>query len=188
VTAVIVFYDQDLRIVAFAAAPADPSAATVGIRAAGEIASVRVELTPEQERLPLTRLLSSYRPDLQGEPRLVPLGGRAATGAGAVAEEEADLPEPTPTRYEALVLTGSTRVALSAVADLDLDRLPDPGGRVRVLISADEARELVDRGYEVRMMNALDVRPLDPKLVMSDEQAEAWFTERTTGVRRQEES
>ena len=51
-----------------------------------------------------------------------------------------------------------------------------------------QARELVDRGYEVRMMNALEVRPLDPKLVMSDEQAEAWFTERTTGVRRQEES
>lgn len=187
-SAVIVFYDEDRRIAAFAAMPRDPEAQPAGVRATEGIRSVQVELTPELERLPLMQLLTGFRLELEGEPALVPLHDRAAAGDEAAGEETEALPEATPTRYEALVLTASTQLQLADVADLDLDRLPDPEGRVRVLINVDEARDLADRGYEVRLMNALEVHPLDPSLVLSDEQAEAWLRERVAGVQREQES
>jgi hypothetical protein len=91
-------------------------------------------------------------------------------------------------RLEATVHPGEKRLALEGVADLDLDRIPDPEGGVRLLITADEAAQLVERGYEVRLLRALPVRPLDPALVMDDDGARAWLEDRLGDVERREGS
>jgi hypothetical protein len=89
-------------------------------------------------------------------------------------------------RYEATVHSTSPATPLDAVADLDLDRVPDAEGTVRLLVSAEEAEQLVSRGYEVRLHAAVPVAPLDPSLVMSDEQAAAWLDERLGGIEGEE--
>ena len=70
--------------------------------------------------------------------------------------------------------------------ELGLDRIPGPEGTFRVLITADDAMRLLDRGIEVRLLKAHNVQPLDPKLIMTDEEAKALLEEKTRGLRRQE--
>ena len=97
--------------------------------------------------------------------------------------------EPQPPRggrFEATVHPGWQDVALGRVADLDLDRLPDPHGGVRLLVSPAEAAELLDRGYEVRLHRHVPVAPLGAELVATDDAVEAWLAERVEGIPREE--
>jgi hypothetical protein len=98
--------------------------------------------------------------------------------------------EPPPAgptvRFEATVHPGEKRLPLERVADLDLDRVPDPEGGVRVVITAEDAEQLVARGYEVLLVRALPVQPLDPALVMDEDSAGAWLQAQTRGIERQE--
>lgn len=91
-------------------------------------------------------------------------------------------------RFEATVHPGEAEQALSRVADLDLDRVPDPRGDVRVLITADELAELLDQGYEVRLYRTVRPEPLSPELVASDEEALRWLEDRVQGIPREEVS
>ena len=50
-----------------------------------------------------------------------------------------------------------------AAAELDLDRLPDADGKVKLLLTADDARRLLEQGYEVHLTAAIPVAPLDQK-------------------------
>jgi hypothetical protein len=96
-------------------------------------------------------------------------------------------PENRPVRFEATV-TGRDKVRLErAVADLDLDRIPDPQDAVRVLISAAEAEQLLARGCEVMLVAAHPIRPLEKSLVMDDEAANRWLEDQTRGLDRREE-
>jgi hypothetical protein len=96
--------------------------------------------------------------------------------------------EPSPQRrtirFEATVHPGEPGVSLERVADLDLDRVPDPEGGVRVLVTAEDLAQLLERGYEVRLVRAHDVRPLDPRSVIDDDSARAWLEEQTSGIER----
>jgi hypothetical protein len=94
---------------------------------------------------------------------------------------------PEGNRFEATVHPGERNVALTHVSDLDLDRIPDPQGGVRVVINADELAELVRRGYEVRVYRTVPLEPLNPDLVGSDEDAMRWLDERVAGIPREEE-
>lgn len=95
-------------------------------------------------------------------------------------------PDNKPVRFEATV-SGREKVRLDeAVASLDLDRIPDPGGAVRVLISAAEAEMLLSRGCEVTLVAAHPVQPLDKSLVMDDEAANRWLDDQTRGLDRRE--
>jgi hypothetical protein len=94
---------------------------------------------------------------------------------------------PEGSRFEATVHPGERNVALTHVSDLDLDRIPDPQGGVRVVINADELAELVRRGYEVRVYRTVPLEPLNPDLVGSDEDAMRWLEERVAGIPREEE-
>ncbi len=99
-------------------------------------------------------------------------------------------PEPStgaPMRFEATVHPGQALRALDAVADLDLDRVPDVGGELRLLVTAEDAERLVDQGYEVRLVQALRVRPLDQGLIMDDASAQSWLEARVAGIERQED-
>ena len=46
-------------------------------------------------------------------------------------------------RFEATVHSKSRAAAAKMVADLDLDRVPDPKGPIRVLVNAEDAARLV---------------------------------------------
>ena len=91
-------------------------------------------------------------------------------------------------RFEATVHQGDRERALSRVADLDLDRVPDPQGDVRLLIDAEQLAQLLDEGYEVRLYRTVRPRPLSEALVMSDDEAVRWLEERVQGIPREEGS
>jgi hypothetical protein len=86
-------------------------------------------------------------------------------------------------RFEA-VLGKTDEKLLKVVIGLNLDWLPATDGIVRVLLTADDAVKLLEHGIEVRLVRAYPVRPMDPKLVMDDEAAEAWLERATASVRR----
>jgi hypothetical protein len=96
------------------------------------------------------------------------------------------LGKPEGERFEATVHPGEQEVALARVSDLDLDRIPDPQGGVRVIVNAEDLAELVRRGYEVRVYRTIPVQPLDPGLVQSDEEAMRWLEDRVAGIPREE--
>lgn len=107
-----------------------------------------------------------------------------ATKSRKAAEE----PPDRQLRFEATIHQGDRERALSRVADLDLDRVPDPRGDVRLLINPDELARLLDEGYEVRLYRTVRPQPLSPDLVMDDDAAVRWLEERVQGIAREEGS
>lgn len=93
--------------------------------------------------------------------------------------------EPT-TRFEATLHPGARELLVEEILALDLDRVPDREGRVRLLITADEAVGLVERGYEVHLHRALPVRPLDRSLIADDDAVRQWLEDRVRGIERDE--
>src|SRR4051794_1742875 len=89
-------------------------------------------------------------------------------------------------RFEATVHPGDGDVPLESVADLDLDRVPDPQRGIRLLVTSDEIVALIERGYEVRLHRVARVEPLSPELRVDDEEAIAWLEERVQGIPRKE--
>jgi hypothetical protein len=89
-------------------------------------------------------------------------------------------------RFEATVHPGDGDIPLASVADLDLDRVPDPQRGVRLLVTADEIVALLERGYEVRLHRVTRVEPLSPELRIADDEAIAWLEERVQGIPRNE--
>jgi hypothetical protein len=89
-------------------------------------------------------------------------------------------------RFEATVHPGDRDVPLESVADLDLDRVPDPQRGVRLLVTTEEIVALLERGYEVRLHGVARVEPLSPELRVDDDKAFAWLEERVRGIPREE--
>ncbi len=88
-------------------------------------------------------------------------------------------------RFEAALHRGERQAELKEIATLDLDRLPGPPEEVRVLLTIDEAARLVQRGFEVHLLKAHPVQPLDGALVATDDAVEQWLEERVQGIERQ---
>jgi hypothetical protein len=91
-------------------------------------------------------------------------------------------------RFEGTAHPGEQNTPLSRISDLDLDRVPDPQGGVRLVVTAEEVAALLDRGYEVRLYRTVLVEPLSAELTRSDEQVTVWLEERVAGIPREEES
>lgn len=89
-------------------------------------------------------------------------------------------------RFEATVHPGDADVPLEGVADLDLDRVPDPQRGVRLLVTTDDIVALLERGYEVRLHRLARLEPLSPELRIPDDEATAWLEERVKGIARDE--
>lgn len=93
-------------------------------------------------------------------------------------------------RYEVILRAGAgagDRIDLRRVADMDLDRVPDPEGGVRLLVDMDEAARLVENGFEVTIVQAAPTGPLDPSLIMDDAAAAAWLDDRLGGLEQKGE-
>jgi hypothetical protein len=87
-------------------------------------------------------------------------------------------------RFDATVHPGVTNHNLRAVADLDLDRMPDPEDEVRLLVTPEDCRRLLESGYEVHLRALVPVRPVPAELVETDESVMAWLEERVQGIER----
>ena len=87
-------------------------------------------------------------------------------------------------RFEATLGPLQRGKAIAVAAELALDRLPDVSGKVRLLISPADAQRLLDRGFEVRLIAAVPVKPLDPKLVMTNEQSKGMLEAQVKGLPR----
>ena len=87
-------------------------------------------------------------------------------------------------RFEATVHSGASGRQLEGVADLDLDRVPDPDGGIRVLVTAKDCVGLIESGYEVHLHAAVPVRPLSADWVQTDESVRDWLEERVQGIER----
>ena len=87
-------------------------------------------------------------------------------------------------KFLATTGTRSRRRALSVAGQLGLDRLPDVSGELRLLLSPENARQLLERGFEVQLLAAIPVAPLDKSLIMSDARARAWLEKQLKGTAR----
>jgi hypothetical protein len=101
------------------------------------------------------------------------------------AEQDSSDADRPKLRYEVILRAGASEsMDMRSVADLDMDRVPDPAGGVRLLVDMEEAVRLVESGFEVTLVKAAPAGPLDPALVMDDEAARAWLEERLRGLDR----
>jgi hypothetical protein len=87
-------------------------------------------------------------------------------------------------RFEANLGPLPRSKAIAVAAELALDRLPDVSGKVRLLISPADAQRLLDRGFEVRLIAAVPVKPLEPKLVMTNERSKGLLEAQVKGLPR----
>jgi hypothetical protein len=99
---------------------------------------------------------------------------------GRTKDEAGDL------RFEATVHPGEGDTALSRVFELDVDRLPDPQGGIRLVVTPEEVARLLEMGFEVRLYRTIPVEPLSADLIRSDEEAARWLEERVQGIAREE--
>lgn len=86
-------------------------------------------------------------------------------------------------RFEATVHATTRSPELQGVESLDLDRVPDPEGGMRMLVGPEDVARLVAEGYEVRVQAVVPVAPLDPGLVSSDVDVRTWFDDVTRDAR-----
>lgn len=86
-------------------------------------------------------------------------------------------------RFEATVHAVSGRVPPDVVRHLDT--LPDASGAVRVLIGMQEAADLTLSGYEVHLLHAHPIAPLDPARIIDEKQFSDWIQKQRDRIQQQ---
>ena len=66
---------------------------------------------------------------------------------------------------------------------LNIDRVPDPTGLIRALVTPEDCVRLVNQGFEVRLHNAYPVQPLNPLLIETDESFKRWLDAKMASIR-----
>ena len=70
------------------------------------------------------------------------------------------------------------------IEKLDVDRVPDPAGLIRALVTHADCVRLVDQGFEVRLYQAYPVQPLNPALIETEESFKSWLDQRLQPFKR----
>jgi hypothetical protein len=83
-----------------------------------------------------------------------------------------------------MIPAGNKAKAPRIIEELGLDRLPDARGRIRLLLFPDELRRLVERDQSVLLQAVVPVKPIDKKLVYTDEAFNKMINERLSGGTR----
>ena len=97
---------------------------------------------------------------------------------------QTSLPNEPAVRF-VITLGGAPRtLAMETAATLDLDRLPDAKGKIKLLVSAEDMQRLLDNGHQVNVTATVPVAPLDEELVLSDREAKRWLNEQVKGIPR----
>ena len=87
-------------------------------------------------------------------------------------------------RFEATIHPGRKARSANWIDELNVDRVPDSKGLIRALLTADDCVRLLDQGLEVRLHSAHPIRPLDPRLIETDESVRRWLDERLQRIDR----
>jgi hypothetical protein len=87
-------------------------------------------------------------------------------------------------RFEATIHPGRKARSADWMNRLEIDRVPDPKGQVRALLTAEDCVRLLDEGFEIRLHHAHPVRPLDPASIETDESVRRWLDEELKGLER----
>jgi len=67
---------------------------------------------------------------------------------------------------------------------LAIDRVPDPTGAIRALVTPADCVRLVNEGFEVRLDAAYPVQPLNPALIETKESVQSWIDEKIQTANR----
>jgi hypothetical protein len=86
--------------------------------------------------------------------------------------------EGRPVRFEATLHPRPGVADVARVDDLDVDRVPDADGEMRVLVDVQDCIRLLDSGFEVRLQSAVPIQPLDSRLVAGEEDTRSWIEQR----------
>lgn len=70
------------------------------------------------------------------------------------------------------------------IEKLDVDRVPDPAGLIRALVTHADCVRLVNQGFEVRLYQAYPVQPLDPALIETEDSFKSWLDQRLQPFKR----
>jgi hypothetical protein len=97
--------------------------------------------------------------------------------------DKSELQRPN-VRFEATLHPGESGRAHLELDQLGLDRVPDPEGGIRVLVTVDDLIRIVDRGFEVHILRAYPVRPLARDLITDKASVEAWLEAQIQGIAR----
>ena len=88
-------------------------------------------------------------------------------------------------RFDATIHAPDKQKA-NRIDQLDLDRLPDPKGLVRALVTVADLARLLDQGFEVHLHHAHPVQPFNPKLIETDESVRRWL-DKKLGTKRKKQ-
>lgn len=70
------------------------------------------------------------------------------------------------------------------VERLEIDRVPDPTGLIRALVTTADCVRLVNQGFEVRLYQAYPVQPLNPALIETEDSFKSWLDQRLQTFKR----
>ena len=83
------------------------------------------------------------------------------------------------------------KVDPNSIEKLNIDRVPDPQGLIRALVTAADCVRLVNQGFEVRLHQAYPVQPVNPALIETDDSFKRWLdkkVETIKGAKKQKRS
>lgn len=66
---------------------------------------------------------------------------------------------------------------------LNIDRVHDPTGEIRALVTIEDCVQLLNQGLEVRLHNAYPVEPLDPSLIETDDSFKRWLDAKMASIK-----
>lgn len=113
---------------------------------------------------------------------------KQASKAGVKAPGESfglDRESPPTVRFSATIHAReqTERADPNWIEKLDIDRVHDPTGLIRALLTPADCVRLVNQGFEVRLHNAYPVEPLDPSLIQTDDSVKRWFDARVQSIK-----
>ena len=114
--------------------------------------------------------------------------GTSASDSGAInisqSDSKSQYRDPAPSMRFDATIHARQKADPEWEKKLNIDRVPDPKGLVRALVTAADCVRLLDQGFEVRLHQAHPVRPLDPKLIENEEAMKRWLEKKLKEVRR----
>jgi hypothetical protein len=103
-------------------------------------------------------------------------------GSAKTPEQISVLDHPPTVRFSATIHPDE-KAHPNWMEKLDIDRVPDPTGLIRALVTPEDCVRLVNQGFEVRLYNAYPVEPLNPALIETDDSFKRWLDAKMASIK-----
>ena len=109
-------------------------------------------------------------------------GSAKTLGEGSTLDRES----PPAVRFSATIHASeqTQRAVPNWMETLDIDRIPDPTGLIRALLTPADCVRLVNQGFEVRLSEAHPVQPLNPALIETQDSFKSWLDQKLQTFKR----